>query len=192
MASEVDIYNAALIKLGDENTISALGQDGREGEVGELIYPQIRDRLLMAHPWNFAIKRSTLIKDTTSPAFEFTSQYHLPADFLRGVKLYNSAERWKIEGDRLLTDASPVNFVYIAKITDTGKYPPLFTEALSSIIAAEIAEVITGSSDKAQLLMQSGEAKLREAKRRDGQEGTPDNIEASAFTSSKLGQTWWT
>ena len=70
MVSEVDICNAALIKLGDENTISAIGQDGREGEVCELMYSQVRDRLLASHPWNFAIGRSTLTADTATPDFE--------------------------------------------------------------------------------------------------------------------------
>ena len=196
MASEVDICNSALIKLGDENTISALGEDGREGETCELMYPLVRDRLLAAHPWNFAIGRSTLTKDTTNPAFEYTSQYHLPGDFFRAIKLYDSDERWKIETNtagekRLVTDEAAAKLIYIRKITDTAQFSPLFVETLSTILAAEMAEVITGSTQKARKLFEEGELKLREAKRRDGQEGTPDSIEAEVYTSTKFTKQWW-
>lgn len=191
MVSEVDICNAALIKLGNENTISAIGQNGREGEVCELMYPQVRDRLLASHPWNFAIGRSTLVADTITPSFEFNYQYYLPGDYLRGLGLYDSQERWKIESGKLLTDETTVQLLYIRKITNTGKYPALFSEALSSTLAGEIAEVITGSTRKAQLFTDEGEKKFREAKRRDGQEGTPDNFQSNVFTSTKSNIQWW-
>ena len=191
MVSEVDVCNAALIKLGDENTISAIGQDGREGEICELMYPQVRDRLLASHPWNFAIGRSTLIADTTTPDFEFNFQYFLPGDYMRGLGLFESQERWKVEGDKLLTNETTVQLLYIKKETNTGKYPALFTEALASTLAGEIAEVITGSTQKAQVFTAEGEKKFREAKRRDGQEGTPDNFQSNVFTSTKSNIQWW-
>jgi len=191
MASEVEICNAALIKLGDENVITALGQNGREGETCELMYPQIRDRLLADHPWNFAIGRSTLIQDTSSPDFEFDNQFHLPSTFLRGLKLYDTAEKWKIEGNKLVTNASIANLMFIQKITDPGKFSPLFTEALSTTLAAEMAEVITGSTTKATKLLKEADIKLKEAKRRDGQEGTPDNFQTDVFTTYKNTKQWW-
>ncbi len=191
MVSEVDICNAALVKLGDENTISALGQDGREGEICELMYPQVRDRLLASHPWNFAIGRRTLIADTTDPDFEFNNQYFLPGDFLRALGMFDSQERWKIEGDKLLTDENIVQLLYIKKVTNTGQYPALFSETISSTLAGEIAEVITGSTNKAKFFLEEGEKKHREAKRRDGQEGTPDNFQSNVYTSTKSNVQWW-
>jgi len=184
MPSEVEICNAALIKMGDENTISAIGEDGREGETCELMYPQVRDLLLASHPWNFAIGRSTLSKNATSPAFEFDNQFLLPGDYLRGLMLYDSDEPWKVEGDQLLTNASTVKLIYIKKVTDTGIFPPLFVEALATRLAAEMAEVITGSSSRSAKLFKEFESKFREAKRRDGQEGTPDSLQANAFTKT--------
>lgn len=192
MVSEVEICNAALLKVGDENTISALGEDGREGETLALVYPQTRDLLLASHPWNFAIGRSNLSKDAVSPAFGFSNQFLLPGDLLRALGLYGTSEPWKVEGDRLLTDAGTAKLIYIKKVTDTGKFSPLFTEALATRIAAEIAEVITGSQEKAQKLFQEFQIKFREAKRRDGQEGTPDNIQSDAFISGiKNTNQWW-
>ena len=152
MASEVDICNNALVKTGNENTISALGQAGREGEICELMYPLVRDRLLASHPWNFAIGRSTLIADTTDPDFEYGNQYFLPGDYLRALSLFDSLERWKIESGKLVTDETTVQLIYVRKITNPGLFSELFTELLAATLAAEIAEVITGSSNKAQIL----------------------------------------
>ena len=192
MPSEVEICNAALIKMGDENTISAIGEDGREGETCELMYPQVRDLLLAGHPWNFAIGRSTLSKNATAPDFEFDNQFLLPGDYLRALYMYDSDEPWKVEGDQLLTDAATVQLVYIKKVTDTGLFPPLFVEALSTRLAAEMAEVITGSSARSAKLFEEADFKHREAKRRDGQEGTPDSIQADAFTShTKTTNQFW-
>lgn len=191
MATEVDIVNSALIKIGNENIISAIGQDGREGEMAEIIYPLARDKLLAAHPWNFAIGRQTLIADVTTPAFEYDKQYYLPADCLRALMLYDSPERWKVEDDQLLTDETAAKLIYIKKVTNTGKFSALFTEALSDEIAAQMSEVISGSTSRTSQLKQVAKASLKEAKTRDGQEGTPDNIQADAFTSFKNGQVWW-
>lgn len=192
MVSEVEICNAALIKLGNENTISAIGEDGREGETCELMYPQVRDLLLSSHPWNFAMARKTLSADSSTPAFEYSNAFQLPGDYLRAIKLYNTDERWKVEGTLLLTDAATANLIYVSKETNTGKFSPLFVEALSTRLAAEMAEVITGSRARAESLMAEAHKKLREAKTRDGQEGTPDNVEANAFiTGIKNTHQWW-
>lgn len=192
MVSEVGICNAALIKIGNENRISALTEKGREGETCNLLYSQTRDYLLASHPWNFAIGRSTLSLNATSPAFEYTNSFYLPGDYLRAIKLYNTDESWKIEGDQLLTDEGTAQLIYIKKVKDTAKFSPLFTEALATRLAAEMAEVISGSTSKANKLFAEFRLKFKEAKRRDGQEGTPDNIQATAFTNGiKDGQQWW-
>lgn len=191
MVTEVDICNAALLKLGDENIISTLGQDGREGESCEILYPQVRDWLLASHPWNFAIGRSLLAADTATPAFEYTKQYYLPSDCLRALKLYDTDERWKVEGDKLLTDESTPRLIYIKAITNTGQFSPLFTETLALFLASALAAVIPGSDNKGQILRARANEILREARRRDGQEGTPDNFEATAFTNFKITQGWW-
>jgi hypothetical protein len=185
--SEVQICNLALSKIGDEFSISAIGEDGREGEQCELFFQHTRDHILQSHPWNFAIGRSALSQDATSPAFEYTNQFLLPGDFLRALSLYNEQEPFKIEGDRLLTDASTANLVYIKKVTNTVLFPPLFTEILVTRLAAEMSQVISDDNALTERLFIESDKKLREAKRRDGQEGTPDNIISRGPTDFKNG-----
>ncbi len=176
--TDVSIFNMGLSKIGHEVRISEIGEASRAGEQAELIYAQIRDELLQSHPWNFSIGRKSLSRDATNPEFEYNYQYLLPADCLRAIKLYDSSEAFKIESNddgetRLLTNASSVNLIYIRRITNPTLFSPLFVATLVLKLAMSLQEVITGSVkvDSAEF-----EKTFREAKRRDGQEGTPDMI----------------
>lgn len=192
MPSEVAICNGALVKLGNENIIASLTEAGREAETCNLLYTQVRDALLQEHPWNFAIGRKTLSQDGSSPAFEFDNAFQLPSDCLRALMLFDSDERWKVEGSLLVTDASTAKLIYIKKITDPAKFTPLFTELLKTRLAHELCEVITGSTVKKSELAKELKALTREARRRDGQEGTPENINANGFISGyKYSTQWW-
>ena len=192
MTSEVDIVNNALIKI-DGNTISQLGEEGVEGELSDILYPQIRDLVLRAHPWNFAIARASLTASSSSPAFEYTNQYELPSDCLRAIKLYDTRESWKVEGGKLLTDSAAAKLIYIKKVTDTGLFDPLFVDALATRLAAELSNSISGINSKSESLMREYKEKLQEAKTRDGQEGTPDPVVADSWVNSRNGDytNWW-
>ncbi len=185
--SEVQICNIALSKIGDENTISAIGEDGREGEQCELFYEHTRDHLIQSHLWNFAIGRVALSQDATSEDFEYTNRFILPADHLRSIELYNELEPFRVAGNRLLTNAATANLVYIKKITDTTLFSPLFVECLATRLAAELSSVIANNEKQTIRLFEEFKQKFREAKRRDGQEGTPDNIISRGPTDFKTG-----
>jgi len=64
----VDWCNQSLIALG-QSTITALTDDNENARRCSALYETIRNDLLCKHPWNFAIKRSTLI-DKTTPAVD--------------------------------------------------------------------------------------------------------------------------
>lgn len=182
--SEVSICNRALSKIGSENRISALGEDGRAGEQCELLYSAIRDELLQAHPWNFAMARAALSLDAISPAFEYSNQFIIPADMLRAVELYNEREPFKIEGDRLLTNAGTANLKYIKRVTNPTVFSPLFCSTFVLKLGMALQNVIAGST---KIDDKEFEKTFREAKRRDGQEGTPDGILSTGPVDFKNG-----
>lgn len=111
MASEVEICNSALIKLGDD-TITSLTDDSKRARLCNAQFARLRDEVLRAHPWNFAIRRASLAKLSQAPAFEFAAAFRLPEDpyCLRVLLLFDgsapqgiSRHRWKIEGRTLPT-----------------------------------------------------------------------------------------
>lgn len=61
--TEVDLANQALIALG-QSTIDALTDENENARRCDALFDTIRDDLLVKHPWNFAIKRATLVDMT--------------------------------------------------------------------------------------------------------------------------------
>lgn len=89
--SDVAICNLALAKVGGES-ITSLSDSNKRANLCNIIYPAARDRLLLAHRWNFAIKRKQLAKDTAT----FTD-----GDVTTGTDNINIASHGKITGQRL-------------------------------------------------------------------------------------------
>lgn len=82
MVSKIDICNIALQNLG-ANIISDLNEDTVEARACNLRYDIVRRAVLASTLWNFASKRVTLSKSTSSPVFGFENVFHLPSDFIR-------------------------------------------------------------------------------------------------------------
>ena len=196
-SSQVDICNIALLKI-TRTTITSIDGSEFEAIVCKQMFDHIRDLLLRSHFWNFAKKRQTLQKLTSTPAFEYDNEYDLPADYIRAVRLHggtttaseSSKFRFKVEGSKLLTDDSTANLVYISKVTDPTQFDPLFVETMATLLAAELSRPITGSETYRKELLIEVKTKLAEAKRRDGQEDTPDNLITETFTDARRSSTF--
>lgn len=59
----VDVANQSLIALG-QTTITALTDENENARRCLALYETVRNDLLVKHPWNFAIKRATLVEIT--------------------------------------------------------------------------------------------------------------------------------
>lgn len=169
--SEVQICNMALGKLGERRTITSLtDQDSEPARICNTHYEHVRDMLLESHTWNFAMSRASLSLDSTSPAFEFSNAFQLPADCLRVYDLWNSESDYEVEGRLLLTDDGSAKIKYISKETNPVKFSKLFVEALATRLAAEIADQLSNSRTRRAQLLQEFKVKVKEAKMRDSQE----------------------
>lgn len=184
MVSEVDVCNRALLKI-HARQISRLDppEDTEESQACFTVYEQLRDEVLRAHPWNFAVKLATLNKLSDAPLFDFNYAYQLPSDCLRVLKLKETdyRNRYKIIGNQLHTNLDGVNIKYTKRETDTTLFDPLFVSALATRIAMELCYALAGSAERTAQLEAEYIRILREAKRRDGQEGTPDPVTAETF-----------
>lgn len=153
ITSETAICNIALGRLGSQRILD-ISENSVEGRACALHYPIIRDELLRAHAWNFAIERATLTALAEGPAFGWSKQYQLPGDCLRVLQLNGWEETheprmFDIEGRFLLTDESEAQIRYIRQETDVGKYDALFVSAIACKLAAAVAKDVTGSSTMA-------------------------------------------
>lgn len=183
MTSEVSICNTALIGANSA-TITALNQDSIEAERCSVFYAQTRDEVLRAHPWNFAIKQQVLQLEAQAPVFEFDNKFTLPSDCLR-VLTMDTEHRFKIKGRALHTDAPSVSIEYIAREEDPTVYDSLFISALSARLAQRLSYAAHGDKERIEQLGGEYKELLREAKRRDGQEGIMDDLSANLWVDSR-------
>ncbi len=150
--SVTDICNRALQKVGAAR-ITAISDATPSARACNAMYDSLRQRLYAEYPWKFAIKRTQVTADGTAPAFGKAASFTLPADFIALVppdQDFNyDAIDWLIEGDKLLADTTDeLNLRYIGDITTVSSMHPLFREALSCLMAQELAEVLTQSNSK--------------------------------------------
>lgn len=187
--SIVDICNNALIRIGSK-TITSLNDGDKVANSCSTIYTQTRDMLLRQHLWNFAVKRLVLASESTAPAYGFNYSYPLPADFIRVLSLEDTNTTYKIENNKLLTDASTVKLTYISRVEDVAKYDPLFVEALILSLAIKLTYILIGSNSREQSLKDELQRTLFLAKQVDGQEDTPDSLNADSFLEAKAYGIW--
>jgi hypothetical protein len=189
MTTEVKICNSALLKLGAER-INSLTESNKRAILCNEQYAKIRDLLLMSHPWWFAKKRTSLALTGNTPAYEYTTEFALPADFLKLHKVENAEDeylQYQIEGDLLLSNVSTMNITYIARITDATKFPPSFAELLALRLAHEISYSLIQSVTLKDSLYREMQVLLRDVRSINAQgKGRPDDLGADEWLSIRL------
>lgn len=173
-ASDVRICNLAFTILGAARILD-LNEDSENARRCNAIFPDIRDEVLAAHPWNFAIKRKALGQLVTAPEFGYSYQYQLPTDCLRVLETEDDSE-FKIEGKYLLTDSGSVKIKYISRIEDASFFSPAFVTAMGDRMAAELAYAVTKNASLRESMIKTYTYKNAFAKAIDGQEGSPEVV----------------
>ena len=166
MASQVDIANRALTKLG-EARITSMDDNTKHARCINSMWDVVRDAELRAHVWRFALTRSSLAALADVPAFGYNVQYQLPSDCLRLIEVAEFSVNnlndyitqndalYTVEGNKILTDlTAPLNIRYLKQETDTAQYTIDFVEALACRLAAECAEALTNSMEQRKMAWQ--------------------------------------
>ena len=201
MASNADIANRALQKLGEEAVASIFPPDNsKAARAINKCYAILRDNELSAHTWNFAKARTTLPALSVTPSFGFLYQYQLPADCLRilvvgnarqslGLDVYRTGLEalYKVEGRKILTNlAAPLPLEYITQVTDETLFDSNFVEAFACKIAMETAFQITQNDNKKESLRRDYRRAIREALLSNAIEEPPEGLADDAFSLARL------
>ena len=150
-ASVISICNMALARIGVSSFISSLSEASNEARVCALFYDQMRDYALRDYPWNFANKRIALSEAGDAPT-NWEYMYVYPSDCLKaraivppGLRAPRSDQRIPFEtgyydGQRVIfSNQAQAELIYTTRIEDPTIFDPMFTSALSYLIASEIA-----------------------------------------------------
>lgn len=188
MPSETDCLNDALGQIGAAR-ITAIDDGSINANHCQVFYPSLRDGLLRAHHWNFAMQRMNLAADVTPPVSEYAYAYTLPGDCLKVVDYgggtpsspvtwvtdyahWRFIPRYKIEGRKLLTNDGVVSIRYLKQVTSVGEWDAMFYQAVATLLATKLATAILHDHKMAVGLQQIGDHLLSQAMAVDGQEGS--------------------
>lgn len=175
--SAVSICSNALLMLGSQ-TIASFDDNSDRARQCANIYPLVRDYVLSSHPWNCCIKRVKLSPDVATPAFDWTYQYTLPADFIRMLSIGEGGyqDDYDIENGKILTDAAIVNLRYCFANQVEATWTPLLVMAVTLSMRAVLAYPITQSTSLEQLIDQAIEPTLRRARTIDAMDQPPETL----------------
>lgn len=194
MASQVEIVNNALVEIG-EATITSIDQSTRAARTAKRVWDNVRREMLTRYRWIFARKRAVLAPDATAPTFGFTAQFTVPEDFLSLIGIYDSAEdqrnltttrqAYDREGDKILWDGTTLYIFYVANITDTARFDPLFESALVYKLAMRMAYDLSTGTGKLDDLKQMFSEAIKTAKLSNAIQRSPEVIMASEWVDGR-------
>lgn len=181
MASKTAIANRALSKLGEARVSNIDTDNNKPAKVISFMYDIVRDAMLTACPWNFAIKRVQIAADSDTPAWGYNKQYTLPTDFLALLEIRGNPE-YRLEGGFILTnEGAPLYIKYISRIENSGLFDPLFVEALATRMAFEGCEEITQSNTKKEALLRDYDMIVRQAYASNAIQSQPQDLEPDTW-----------
>lgn len=170
MASEVEICNLALGRVGVSQTITSLSEPSAEAVACNRFYALTRDTVLRGFPWPFATTFVALGLVKEDPNTDWQYSYRYPSDCIRFRRIVPPGGRpstavssdarlvadaipspdsipYRIASDttaRLIyTDQDDAVAEYTRKVTDSEFYDAEFVSVLAWRLAAEIAPVLT-------------------------------------------------
>lgn len=185
MSTDRDIGNMALYHLGEDPLTDAqwLANNARRSQIVQQFIQPSLDSFLKSYPWNNATVRTTWTADVAVPTWGYDHQFTVPADCLRILEV-DGDPSFVREGNYILEDDASIDVLYVGRLT----YDQLTAEqvlALATLLAANIAEPLTGKVDRVNALMQLYQQKMLVAQGVDGQEGTPPTEFSSILSQDR-------
>jgi hypothetical protein len=190
MTSKVELANRALAKLG-EDAITSFQDGSNASRAVASAYDSVRDAVLRAHPWSFALMRAAIPALSSAPIFEYGKAFQLPTDFLRLVEISGIDGRyrtWRVVGRRIEVDAeAPLRILYIRRVDDPNEYDALFIEAMAARLAAEMSQQLTDNNGLGERMEQVYRDLLSEARMVDAKEGPPRQMPDGLWLDARRG-----
>lgn len=172
MVSKVALCNIALSRIGVSIPIASLDEASVAAEQSKIFYDLVLDMVLARVDWGFA-RTSKALADLGSPPTGWGFRYQYPTDCvqLRGLAPVG-ARRRRIEeippydlsfhegSKTIITDVEQAQMLYTARVTDTTLYPPMFANAFSWCLGAELVTPLSVDPRRRQMAREMYESEL--------------------------------
>lgn len=197
-SNETEVGNSALAKLGSSPVLN-FDAENEKARALKARFAPIRDSLLRAYSWTFALRRARLTADATAPVFGYARSFTMPADSLRLHEVAGSyvptggnlvqtdgGPSFMIEGRLILTDLeAPLDIRYVTRDAPPPEWDALFDEALACKLAFELCEKITQSSGKKESALRDLGIAIAEAIRVNAIESPPEEAVTDSWILSR-------
>lgn len=105
--SEDELCRQAILRIG---TGEQFGASSHALLLAKSLYPQVRDALLLAGSWTWAMKATTVTETLPRPEYKWAYRYAIPSDCLRVFRVndydYSTGDSaWEVAGNFVLTNA---------------------------------------------------------------------------------------
>jgi hypothetical protein len=188
VADPVSISNYALGLVAGQ-LITSLDDESTEARLCKASFDIVRDAVLEAKAWTFALKRYVLAPSAESPLFGWAKQFPLPADVLRVLRCDDGSRdlAWAREGARILADGGDqIRLLAIARVEDAALWSPAFVQAFGTRLAAELAVPLSENRALQADLWALYERKLAAAATLDGLQGRAERIPMTRIARRRL------
>ncbi|RKZ84263.1 MAG: hypothetical protein DRQ39_08565 [Gammaproteobacteria bacterium] len=186
--SEVSICNQALLALGADAIIS-LDDDTTEAKLCKAHYDHVRDAVIEAHNWTFAVAWVQLAKLASPPLSEYANAFQLPVEAVRVIFVGEDYDHpnvaWQVQGNTVVTNETSCKCQLIQIVTNPEEFSPLFVQALAARLSADLAIAITNSRSLFETHMQVYALKIKEAASMDGMQGKARRIRSKWLNNSR-------
>lgn len=182
--SDVTVCNSAALKVG-AYPISSLSDGTRLSNICQAQYPILRDEVMRACPWRFALQQVQLTTpDATPPAFHYNSAYTIPGNILR-VWTVDSSPWIEMGAQILCNNPNGINLVAIVQNTDPTSWDAQFAESLSWRLAMEIALALVQSVPLKQEMEKGYQQSLALARSSNAVIGSPERLVADFWSKAR-------
>lgn len=178
------VCNLALVKVGGSR-ITSITENTKPALLCNAVFELIRDEVLRAHPWNFAIRREAITPNSNTPVSEYDYEYDLPGDCLRVLDMDAPSIDWVQENNRILSNEASLYCRYIFRNDDPNSWDSMFINTLAWRLARELAYALTQSSEREKQCEGGYKDALAHARSTDGAEGIMKGLEADTWTNSR-------
>lgn len=177
--NDIALCARALIRLGAA-PITSFDDNTAESEISGALFAPVRDALLSAYPWSFAVGQMALTKSNNAPVADYKNAFVLPNDFLRAISAGSGGRgrgiNYRISRNQLHTNQDDIILTYIFR-PDEEEFPPFFDMALISRLAAEFCIPVTESTSRSETMMRLADREFERARQIDAQQESPNAIE---------------
>jgi hypothetical protein len=192
--SDVGICNLAL-DLIKESPITIISTPVTKTEaLCARWYDVIRQSVLTAYNWNFALLSAAISRAGTPAVSDYTDYYNLPNNFLKLRAIIDpstplSQRQYEIQGNTLLynnDEGTTLDIWYTKDETTVTVYPALFIKLLSEELALVLGKKLTARASILTDIRNDRDETRRLARAADGQMRPPRRYESSKIVNAGL------